>query len=49
MQEKYFRNQPLLIIMAYMGFGAGTVGLYLGDESEGRTGDIRRMQKTKGR
>jgi len=35
--------------MAEMGFGAGTVGLYLGDESEGRTGDIRRMQKTKGR
>jgi len=28
--------QPLLIIMAEMGFGAGSVGLFLGDESEGR-------------
>jgi len=26
--------------MAEMGFGAGSVGLLLGDESEGRTGDM---------
>jgi hypothetical protein len=33
-----------------MGFMAGYVGLFLGDESEGRTGDkVRRMQKTEGR
>jgi len=40
MQKKYFRNHPLLIIMAEMGFGAGSVGLFLGDESERRTGDM---------
>jgi len=26
--------------MAEMGFGAGSVGLFLGDESERRTGDM---------
>ena len=31
-----------------MGFGAGYVGLFLGDESEGRTGD-KGKEKTKGR
>jgi len=38
--KNYFRNQPLLIIIAEMGFGVGAVGLFLGDESEGRTGDM---------
>jgi len=39
------------MIMAEMGFGAGSMGLFLGDESEGRTGDrsVKRMQKTKDR
>jgi len=36
--RKYFRKQPLLIIMAEMGFGAGSVGLFLGDE--GKTRDM---------
>ena len=30
-------NQPLLIITGDMGVRAGYVGLFLGDESEGRT------------
>jgi len=39
------------MIMAEMGFGAGSMGLILGDESEGRRGDrwVKRMQKTKDR
>ena len=32
-------NQPLFIFIAEMGFGAGYVEQFLGDESEGRTGD----------
>ena len=32
-------NQPLLIIIAETGFGVRYVGLFLGDECVGRTGD----------
>jgi len=30
----------LFFVGPEMGFGAGSVGLFLGDESEGRTGDM---------
>ena len=37
--ERSTLNQPLLIIIAEMGLGAGYVGLFLGDQSEVRTAD----------